>query len=84
MIQENIANIRSLISKVNNSPMCGIFEESDTHYTVHFPAGFFPQAARAEKGGNKSLALRRLVSVMNRVWDESYPGKKNKPQRSRE
>lgn len=75
MIQENISNITTLISEVNNHHMCGLFEESNTHYTVHFPAGFYPQAARAEKGKNKSLALKRLLNVMNRTWDENYPGK---------
>lgn len=75
MIQENISNINDLLNKINHHEMCGLFEETETHYTVHFPAGFYPQAARAEKGKKKSLALQRLLDAMNRVWDENYPGK---------
>ena len=76
-IQENINNLKSLKLKVNNHHMCGLFEESSTHYTVHFHPGFFPQAVRSEKGKSKTLTLKRTLNAMDTIWDENYPGKQN-------
>lgn len=67
-IQENITAVDELKQKVKDHCLCAKFIEDRAHFIVLYPAGFFPNGARASKGLGKAGALEALLKVMERHW----------------
>ena len=70
-IQDRIQKVQGLITKAEAHCMCLYFTETPTHYMVQYPDGYYPGAVRVEIDGNKAKALERLISTMDKHWDES-------------
>lgn len=70
-VQEHQINIDSLKQKVNQHCLCNKFVEDDTHYTVYYPYGYFPDGSRVSKGMGKTKVLFRLLEVMERHWKDN-------------
>lgn len=70
-IQERINNVKRLISEIEHHPMCVHLIEDPIYYLVQYPPGMCLDGSRSEKGGNKSAALERLLSAMDRHWAAS-------------
>lgn len=68
---ENMARVETLEREVQDHPMCGRFIRERGAYVVYYPAGMFPNGARASIGMGKALALSRLIGVMERHWMEN-------------
>ena len=71
IIQDRIDEINRLIENVKNHHMWLYFTETPTHYVVQYPDGYFPEGVRSEKGNNKTIALGRLLPVMDKHWGDS-------------
>lgn len=70
-IQENMVLVAAAKAEINNHCMCARFTEDSNTYTVLYPAGFFPNGARASKGMGQAKALQRLIEVMERHYVEN-------------
>ena len=75
IIQERMAAVESKLEELKAHPMCGRFEDDGAYFLVIYPAGDFAvHGCRAEyRHAGKSIALERLLGVMERHWMESYP-----------
>ncbi len=72
IIQERVGKVKALTKQIKEHHMCLHFEETDTHYLVHYPYGFNnPAAIRVEIDNNKAKALARLIPMMDKHWNES-------------
>lgn len=65
--------IKALIVEIKAHPMCLKFEELPGMYRVLYPAGFQLDGAQARYAQNKTEALFRLLSAIERHWLESIP-----------
>lgn len=70
-ITERVAEIADLEAQVKAHCMCARFETDGTHFRVLYPPGYYPDGVQASKGLGKAEALRRLLSAMERHWQES-------------
>lgn len=71
MIQENIQNYKDLLNKVENHCMCLLLTESNFHYLVQYPDGYFPEGVRVEKT-SKVKALKTLLIKMEEHLQDSF------------
>lgn len=71
-VQENIEDVMIALDNAKSHCMCLKFEETDTHYRVIYPSGYFPEGAQVHKGMGKAKALNKLVEVMERHFKNNY------------
>jgi len=70
-IAENIETLERLLKEVNDHCMCAWFESTSDAYQVIYPIGYFPNGVRCNKGMGKAKALKRILSTMEKHWQES-------------
>jgi len=70
-IQGNIKSLNEITAMVRSHCMCLKFEETQTHFRVIYPEGYYPNGAQASKALGKTEALYRLLSIMERHWQAS-------------
>lgn len=70
-IKFNKAQYEEALEAVKSHCMCANFKDSGGVYLVTYPEGFALGGARvAYQGVGKTVALKRLVEVMERHWKE--------------
>jgi len=70
-IKFNQAQFKQALEDVKGHCMCANFKDSAGVYTVLYPHGFRLDGARiAYQGVGKTVALKRLVEVMEKHWKE--------------
>lgn len=70
-VTENTLRLNKALAAVKAHCMCFRFFEDSTHYTVHYPAGMFPDGCRASLGMGRAKALEKMLEVMERHWNEN-------------
>lgn len=70
-VSDNINAVAVALEAVKAHCMCLKFEETETHYRVIYPNGFFPDGSQVHKGMGKAAALNRLADAMERHWKSS-------------
>lgn len=71
--QDNIAAVNNAMNRVKEHCMCFSFTETETHFRVIYPDGYFPDGVQVSKSLGKANALVRLFDAMERHWKASFP-----------
>lgn len=70
LVAERTAAIRDALAEVKAHCMCANFHDDGRHYVVYYPLGMRLDGARANYTSGKAVALSRLLSAMERHWQE--------------
>ena len=71
-VQERIETVKALKKQVEEHCMCLNLEETDTHFIIYFPEGFYVGGAQCSKHIGKEKALSKLLKHIEEYWKQSF------------
>lgn len=71
-VQEKIKSIDELLKRISAHCMCLELQETQTHFIVYFPEGFYIGGMQHSKDEGKERALSKLLNKIEEYWQQSY------------